>query len=246
MPRVAREKSETGIYHIMMRGVDKRDIFINEEDYKRFLFYIVKAKKKSNFSLLSYCLMTNHVHLLLKEGNEEIGESIRRISVGYAQYHNTRHNRIGHLFQNRFRSEPINNDSYLLTVLRYIHQNPLKAGIINSGCDYEWSSYGLYLKPNNSIIERDIILGYFVNVLDFVKFNNEASNDICLEYGEKKKYTDVELKKIIEELIDIKIISGQNIEKRNQALKQIKDVTGASIRQLERVLNIGRSIILKA
>lgn len=74
--------------------------------------------------------MQNHVHLLIKEGKEEIGDSIRRITVGYAQYHNRNHVRTGHLFQNRYKSEPVDDDRYLLVVLRYIHQNPLKAGIV--------------------------------------------------------------------------------------------------------------------
>ena len=141
MSRNARKKSEIGIYHVMLRGIDKMNIFLCDSDYYIFLNHIKMAKERSNFLLLAYCLMTNHVHLLIKEGNEDLGDIIRRIAVGYAQYFNNKNGRIGHLFQNRFRSEPVNDERYLLVLLRYIHQNPVKAGIVKSIHEYKWSSY---------------------------------------------------------------------------------------------------------
>ncbi|AOY78083.1 transposase [Clostridium formicaceticum] len=87
MVRIAREKSQTGIYHIMLRGIDKRNIFINNSDYEKFIEHTTKAKEKAEFTVYGYCLMTNHVHMLLKTESEEIGDVIRRITVGYAQYH---------------------------------------------------------------------------------------------------------------------------------------------------------------
>ncbi|WP_132995115.1 transposase [Sporanaerobacter acetigenes] len=88
MPRGTREKSESGIYHVMLRGIDKMDIFLSNSDYEKFLYYIREAMDKSNFVVYGYCLMTNHVHLLIKTETEEIGDIVRRIAVGYAQYHN--------------------------------------------------------------------------------------------------------------------------------------------------------------
>lgn len=89
--------------------------------------------------------MTNHVHMLLKTETEEIGDVVKRITLGYAQYHNVKNGRTGHLFQNRFKSEPVNTDEYFLVVLRYIHQNPIKAGIVKRIEDYRWSSYNAYI-----------------------------------------------------------------------------------------------------
>ena len=88
----------------MLRGIDKRDIFLMKNDYKKFLHYVELAKGKREISLFAYCLMTNHVHTLLKEGSEEVGDTIRRIAVGHAQYHNRTHGRTGHLFQIRCQS----------------------------------------------------------------------------------------------------------------------------------------------
>lgn len=246
MPRNAREKSETGIYHVMMRGIDKRNIFVEEDDYKKFLHYIEKAKEKSDFFLFAYCLMTNHIHLLIKEGKEDIGDSIRRISVGYAQYHNRKNGRVGHLFQNRYQSEVVNDDNYLLVVLRYIHQNPLKVGMVKAIGDYKWSSYSDYLNSQRAIVDRDIVMGYFINAEKFIEFHNQHSTECCLDYQEKKRYTDDKLRKTIKCIVDIEKLHIMENKERDNIIKRIKKETGASIRQLERVLGIGRNIIQKA
>lgn len=119
MARQARKRSNTGIYHVMLRGIDKRDIFLDGEDREKFIENIIKAKEVGNFEIYGYCLMDNHVHLLIKE-DEEIGTNIKRITVGYVGWHNNKYERTGHLFQNRYKSEPVETESYLIIVLRYI------------------------------------------------------------------------------------------------------------------------------
>ena len=88
MPRVPRISSSTQMYHVILRGIDKRNIFLSKDDYEKFLYYILKAREKSDFSIYAYCLMTNHVHILMKPESDRIGDIIRRIAVGYVQYHN--------------------------------------------------------------------------------------------------------------------------------------------------------------
>lgn len=246
MPRTAREKSQTGIYHVMLRGIDKRDIFLTQNDYIKFLHYIELAKGMSSVFLLAYCLMTNHVHMLIKEGKEEIGNFMKRIAVGYAQYHNRNHERTGHLFQNRYQSEPVNDDKYLLVVSRYIHQNPLKAGIVKDIKDYKWSSYNDYLINKSTITDKSILEGYFVNTERFIEFNNQNNYDNCLDYEEKKRYTDDDIRQIISGIIEIDKLPLMEITTRNSVLRRIKSETGAGIRQLEKVTGIGRNIIQKA
>jgi len=140
MPRQARKRSSTGIYHIMLRGIDKRNIFLDNEDRMKFIEKIKKAMVVGKFEVFGYCFMDNHIHMLIKE-DEEIGTSIKRITVGYVRWHNNKHERTGHLFQNRYMSESVETECYLLTVLRYIHQNPVKAGMVEKAEDYKWSSY---------------------------------------------------------------------------------------------------------
>ncbi len=244
MTREARKKSMTGIYHVMLRGIDKRDIFISHSDYKKFLYYIEKAKQKSYFVLYAYCLMTNHVHLLIKTETEPIGKIVSRITVGYAQYHNIKNGRTGHLFQNRFKSEPVDTRKYFLTVIRYIHQNPLKAGLVDHIKDYKWSSYKDYLiKTEKRIIETTLALDFFSNLSDFRKFMDEKNTDQCLEHERRERYTDDELRKLIYSLTEIDELYKLNKRGRDAILKNIKENTRASNRQLSRVLDIGRGIL---
>lgn len=242
MARVARAKSKTGIYHVMLRGIDKRDIFLTEEDYLVFLRYIEKARSKTKFTVYAYCLMTNHVHLLLKT-EEPIGNIIKRVAVGYAQYHNIKNGRTGHLFQNRFKSEVVETDKYFLTVLRYINQNPVKAGLVGDMKKYKWSSYREYYADNKSIVEKGFITTYFNSSNEFAIFMEEKNEDKCLEYEPVKRWTDEGLKEFVNGLADIEEIKHLNKKQRDEVLRLIKIETKASNRQLERVLGIGRGIL---
>ena len=144
MARKARKKSATGIYHIMMRDINRQNIFEDQADYIRFLQTLKQYKGISGYQIYAYCLVGNHVHLLLKVGEEPLEQVMRRICGSYVYWYNWKYQRIGNLFQDRFKSEPIENDSYFLTVLRYIHQNPLKAGLVKNIDDYQWSSIREY------------------------------------------------------------------------------------------------------
>ena len=191
MPRQARKKSKTGIYHIMVRGTNRQTIFEDDEDYEKFIDTIRKVKEKSGFKIYGYCLMGNHVHLLLHEGNESISLSMQRICSSFVYWYNWKYDRYGHLLQERFKSEVVESESYLITVLRYIHQNPIKAGIIDSIEGYRWSSYREYLEKEN-IIDTEIILKLFSMKREkakkeFDKYMKETNEDMCLEYIESHR-----------------------------------------------------------
>lgn len=248
MPRYARKRSSTGIYHVMLKGIDGRDIFLDDEDKGKFIENTLKARENSKFELYAYCLMDNHVHLLIKE-SEQIGISIKRITVGYVQWHNNKYARTGHLFQNRYLSEPVETESYLLTVVKYIHQNPLKAGLVAQLADYEWSSYLQYLtayKGRKSYIDPFFIMEYFKLQTDFESYMNEPTNSECLEYKQSAKYSDEILKKMIRQSFGINDLIDIPNDKRNKMIKDIYQSTGVSIRQLARVLGVGKNIIERA
>ena len=192
--------------------------------------------------------MTNHVHMLIKE-NEEIGKSIKRITVGYVQWYNNKYGRTGHLFQNRYRSETVEDEKYLLTVLRYIHQNPLKAEIVSKMEEYAWSSYKDYIlnyDGKETGIDTELIMGYFKTQKEFKNFMNESNDDEFLEYEEKKKYTEKELTKAINRIINIEQINKLPKKERDETIMNIYQATGASIRQLSKSTGIGRGIIARA
>lgn len=140
MARMARKVSQSGIYHIMLRGINRQPIFTDEGDCAKFIEILCMCQKISQFRLFAYCLMGNHVHLLLQAGEEPIELAMKRIGTRFAVWFNKKHSRVGHLFQDRFRSKPVENDRYFLIVLRYILYNPVKAGLCMKPEDYRMSS----------------------------------------------------------------------------------------------------------
>ena len=248
MARQARAKSITGIYHVILKGIDGRNIFLDDSDRSIFMEKLNKAKEIGGFQLYAYCLMDNHVHLLIKEG-EELGTSIKRITVGYVQLHNNKYGRTGHLFQNRFNSEAVEDDQYLMTVVRYIHRNPLKGGMIAQMEEYPWSSYDKVIQAyqgNSTVLDIEIIKDYFPTVADFVRFSEEENQDRCLEINPKTRWSDVQLTDKLRQNSEYQNLSELPFEKRNQLIRQIQQETGSSIRQLSRVLGLGKMIVEQA
>ena len=132
MPRQARKESGTGIFHVMMRGINHQNIFEDEEDNYQFINTLDRMRVRyddegnpsgSNCTYYAYCLMSNHFHLLIREREESVGETVKRIASSYVYYYNRKYGRDGHLFKERFKSEPVNDMSYFTMLLRYIHQN---------------------------------------------------------------------------------------------------------------------------
>ncbi len=259
MVRVARKKSRTGIYHIMLRGVNKKQIFHDDEDHMRFLEVVGDTKEKSSFQVYGWCLMGNHVHLLLCEGNEDISISMKRIGVSYAWYYHTKYKTVGHLFQDRFRSEPVDQERYLLTVIRYIHQNPAKAGIVRKPDQWRWSSCcGYYGKPGmlQKILDRDFILGLFSQhapeaIAHFRQFNEIENNDQCLDdtVEESHRLSDREAREAILKCmggLEISHINTFDPLKRNEILRKVKKIQGISQRQAAKILGISKNIIYRA
>jgi len=134
--------SGNACYHIITRGNQKQTIFTDEEDRKKYLNILAHYKKRYYFWIYSYCLMPNHVHLIL-EPNEKwasISQIMQGINLTYCQWFNVRHGKVGHLWQGRFKSFIISKDAYLLSCINYIEFNPVRAGITSDPVDYLWSS----------------------------------------------------------------------------------------------------------
>ena len=127
MPRQQRKKSSSGYYHVMIRGNNRNAIFLDDEDKLKFIEILSQKKQDNAFFLYAFCLMDNHVHLMMQEGTGDIANVMKRINISYVYYFNQKYKKAGHLFQDRFKSEGIEDDKYVLSLIRYIHQNPLKA-----------------------------------------------------------------------------------------------------------------------
>jgi putative transposase len=257
MPRYARKKSETGIYHIIIRGTNRQEIFHDDEDCLRFLETLDRYKKKLKFEVYAWCLMGNHIHLLLKEGEEEIAKTMKRIGVSFVWYYNWKYKSTGHLFQDRFKSENVETDEYLMTVIRYIHQNPVKAGIVSTSSLWKWSSCKWYYWGRSypvGLLDDEFILGLFSNdrniaVEKFIEFNEIDHNDKCLEDEIKLRLTDEEAREEINKVItngEITKIKSLQKEVRDEKIRTLREIEGVSQRQLARILGISQFLIYRA
>lgn len=251
MSRQAREMSISGIFHIMLRGINKQIIFEEDNDRKKFLDILLRYKSISKYDVYGFCLMNNHIHLLLKENEESISIAVKRICSSYVRWYNEKYERCGHLFQERFKSEVVENDSYLMTVLRYIHQNPIKAGLSNKVSDYKWSSYNEYI-GRSIVSDTDYLLQYISNSRDvavglFVDFSNGQNDDKCMDYIDKSKLLDSDVIIKLPEFGIEHLSELQQLDKvkRNHIIRGLKRIEGVSLRQLSRVTGLSKSVINK-
>ncbi|HBA89761.1 MAG TPA: transposase [Geobacter sp.] len=144
MPRLARIDIPGLLQHVMVRGIEKRDIFLDDVDRRSFVERLSRLLLKTETECLAWALMSNHFHLLLRSTKTNLSTLMRRLLTGYAVVFNLRHHRTGHLFQNRYKSIVCDQDSYLLELVRYIHLNPLRVGLVSSVAEldeYEWCGH---------------------------------------------------------------------------------------------------------
>ena len=243
MPRAARKKSESGIYHIILRGINRQQIFEDEEDNQHFIETLLKYKEQCEYSIYAYCLMGNHLHILLKEGKEDLTLMLKRIAGSYVYWYNWKYHRSGHLFQDRFKSEVVEDDCYFLTVLRYIHQNPIKTGLCKKAEQYLYSSMREYLAESN-LVDTDFVYSLMTKE-QFIEFHKEENSDNCLEIENNFRLTDDEAKKIIYNVTKCKSIAEFQLldkVKRNLYIEKLF-LKGLSIRQISRLTGVSKKIV---
>jgi REP element-mobilizing transposase RayT len=262
MPRQRRKLSKTGTYHIMLRGNERKSIFPEEEDYRKFLQTLANKKRDDSFLLYAYCLMSNHLHLLIREKKQNISKIMKRINIAYAYYFNKKYNRVGHVFQDRFKSEPIEEEGYLLSVIRYIHNNPLDAKMVNDSILYPWSSYNYYINESKkNIIDKEEILTIFSSKIPkaiqlFKTFSQKSSTSIGLEYKSnnipiKEMTNDEQAYQYIRKYLKEKNLTTEDISKsqnkyhRDDLIFNLKKKSNLSIRKIAEILGINRGIVLR-
>lgn len=190
MSRKSREISPTGVYHVMLRGINRGRIFDDEQDCRKFvkiLRQVTHPKDKDDApmppycSIYAYCLMSNHIHILLAEGTEQMSDTVERISEAYINYYNNRYERQNPLFTERLHSRIVDNVGYFLIALRYIHQNPVKAGIVKSPSQFQWSSFREY----DGSIDTDCICSH---TLPFAHMGKKDVCELVVSVSKKRKH----------------------------------------------------------
>ena len=261
MPRQSRQSSGTGIYHVMMRGINHQNIFEDQEDYYQFITTLDRMRVRyddnanpcgTNCIYYAYCLMSNHFHLLIRERDEGVGETVKRIASSYVYYFNKKYGRDGHLFKERFKSEPVNDISYFTVLLRYIHQNPVKAGIVERVKDYEYSSWSEYdgtVEPSFQICNTQTVLKR-IPYSDLEEWVNDPLPDDANYLDDNNKTARLRLSddQVWQQIIKLTGVSNssdyQKLERniQRESLRTLLDI-GSSVRQLQRLTGLGRGFI---
>jgi REP element-mobilizing transposase RayT len=229
----------------MIRGINQQIIFEDAEDNEKMLQTLLEVKAVSKCKIFAYCLMNNHYHIVLKVEEEGLEQIFKRLGSRYVYWYNLKYNRTGHLYQNRYKSEAIENDRYLLAVIRYVHQNPVKAGIAKEISDYPWSSYTEYIETPR-IIDTDYIFS-IMDKKEFESFSRKEPTEKALDGDESKpiRITDEDAKKKIYELSGLANTTEiQHLDKNSKKhyLKKFKEA-GMTIRQINRLTGISKGIV---
>lgn len=246
MPRTSRRKSAFDIYHVMIRGINQVQLFYDDEDKRVFLNRLERYKKECEFSLYAWCLMGNHVHLLVRVDLDTLSTAMKKLQLSYSSYYDRKYDRTGYLFQDRFKSKPVDGDAYFLAILRYIHRNPLEAG----GNVSEWTSYNEYMK-SPSLTDTDFALSMLADeksssVKAFRELIHDSrDSDYVCSFESSRRLSDVEAKEIICQVAVIDHCQQLcNMERENQRdiIGKLR-ARGLSIRQIARLTGLNRNTV---
>lgn len=208
MGRYTREEIDGGYYHLIARGNNREYIFNRDIDKGYFLKLLNESRHNMRFKLMGYVLMDNHYHLLVQTGDVKLQKIMHQINNKYSKYFNAIYERCGHVFQGRYKASVIRNELYLLKVLAYIHQNPVKAGMVKKVEDYKWSSDKFYRRKSDGFIETKMIIEM---IEEGYRKSNKKYEDIMNEVEETDYDT---LNEIGDRAYEIMMKSSINTEKR--------------------------------
>jgi len=244
----------------MLRGNERKDIFIDEEDKGKFIKIVFKKKADEAFKLYAYCIMDNHLHLVIQEQKEVISKVIKKIATSYAYYFNTKYKRVGHLFQGRYKSETIEDEPYLLSVIRYVHNNPQKAEITKKE-KYRWSSYSNYidiLNHHTEIPEIKEVLEIFSSDIkkalkEFIHYSNKYEDMNFLEMKEviKSEIDEENVNQYIDGYLQSRNLKKEDLKRREHAkqkedlIQQLTKRSNLSKRKIAILIGVNRETVRK-
>lgn len=272
MARKPRIEFKGCLYHVMVRGNNGEFIFEKSGDKQMYLDLIRKYKERYLFKLYAYCILDNHVHMLIEQEDSPLSKIMQGIQQSFTQRYNKKYKRTGHVFQQRYRSEICDKDQYLFQLIKYIHYNPVKAGL-EEGLNYNWSSHKEYIKDSkDQLIEVDYVLSLFANnkkkaVNNYKQFMNmegeEVQDDVSNYLLEEADYKEtennaeeiIEVDKIINAICELEEVSIDEIIKRSR-IQKYSDIrkaivllsdkyTNATTTELAKQLNISASMVSK-
>ena len=245
MPRRAREYADTGFYHVIHRGNGRQLLFEDDRSRRLFLKLLTEHTSEEEIDIIAWCLMSNHVHLILHDEGGRLSEAMHGLATSYARYFNGTTGHVGSVFQDRFTSVPIKDDRQLLRAVRYVHENPAKAGIAEIE-RYPWSSYGDYLR-GSGITHTATVLDMLGGPDGFLRFCSDGGYGWYYARVSRKVSDDDALQAARAALCggDPGAIKALPRLERDAALCLLRDA-GVTLKQIERLTGIGRSTVMRA
>ncbi|MCB6414727.1 transposase [Faecalimonas umbilicata] len=244
MATCRRKKSATGIYHVVVKGINKEKIFYMQREKLYLKKIILKHLEKLKVEIYSYCIMSNHAHFIIRAEIEVLSLFMAKVLAEYASYYNYKHRRNGHVFQNRFMSECIENDRYFWTCLRYIHLNPVKANMVKNPVRYKYSSMTDYMTETTGILDSKAIRIYkehFRDYSEFEDFHRIRQTELFLDYSDDVKLQYMELALYIaEKLYEEKKLTllhqvFEEKENRKEYIKRLCEKLKIGVRRAEKL-----------
>ena len=252
MPRTARQREEQGLHHIVVQGKRREHIFALDSDKELYIDTLLRYKEKTQIRLYAYCILDNHLHVVLQETEEEdVSSFMRRVGVSYAYWYRAAHpERQGGkaIFRGRYMSEPLQSEQELLEAVRYIHQEPVRQGLVSHMEDYPWSSYRLYI-TGDSLIDSRLLLdslhfggGYAAYMQEETREEKHFLEEVPLRYGRSDEEAREALQRELERR-GVKEVRELESDEVKNMLRTLHFQEEISIQQLARITGIGRGLI---
>ena len=242
MPRTARERSAVGLYHVLLRGADGRIIFADDEDCTRFLASLSHAREGDAFLLYAYCLMGSHAHLLIREASVPLETAFKRIGASYARYYNAKYNQTGRLFQDRFQSEALNDNPHFLDAMRFICQNPVKAGLSKNMFSYPWLGCSGVTESRDLLYSPDVMKEE--KRRELVTFLRAPCEFEHLEVKGPGRLPDDKAEEQLARIANLPPAEIASLDKaKRKAILRMAHDAGISIRQLARLTGLGKTVV---
>lgn len=244
MPRKARKDLETGFFHVMVQGIKKENIFYNNKYKEKYIYLMKFFKEKQKIDIISFCVMENHVHIIIyTEDINELTIFMRKLNTTYAINYNKEEKRVGYVFRNRFESKEIYNQDYLTKCIKYVHMNPVKAGIVRLEKDYKYSSYNDYINKKG-IITEEIIQKIFNSKYNYLKdFLKIEYDEKLFKELEKEEITEEKLQEEIDKFIKKEEIILRELQEDKRLIKKLYNSMELKPTKTKLAENIGISRI---
>ena len=187
MPRTARRKSAADMYHVIARGINKEPIFKQKREKNNFKRLLVKHLKDQDIEIFAYVIMSTHFHILIRVDLKLLSSYLAIVLAEFAEYYNYKHNRNGHVFQDRFKSECVETEQYFWNCVRYIHMNPVNANLVKYPLNYKYSSLKEYETEKSRIIHPKAIKIYkekFSDFEEYLEFHNRGQKQVFIDIPE--------------------------------------------------------------